>query len=131
MSPELLALSRAYLALPVAPVRDMIADELPVRYDPNGRGPLRDLAGLLWCPDTGADEPAPWVLDLTDAATGGVMGAAWATAGGSVWIGPKTDGWRARAPGASILDEPSGRGATLAEAVARAAVALGRAGVTP
>lgn len=127
MTSDLIALSRAYLALPGAPVRDMAAFEMscpPV----NGQPRFRDYAGLLWRPDS--DPESPWLLDLTDEATGGVVAAAWAEAGGSVWIGPKSDGWCARPPGASSLSEPTGRGSTLAEAVARAAVALGRAGVS-
>lgn len=128
MNPTLLSLSRAYMALPGAPVRDMIADELAVNGTPDGYPRFRDRAGLLWCPDIEADRPAPWVLDLTDAATGGVLAGAWVAEGGSVWIGPKSDGWRARPPGASSLSPPTGRGATLAEAVAHAWLALGRAG---
>lgn len=113
MTPTLIALSRAYMALPGAPQWSNRLDfwrilDAARRYDDGTRW-LR----IEWT----------WTLDLTDAATGSVMLDLLAAGGQTV----------------STFDEPNtywmmmgGRyemfGATLAEAVARVAVALGRAG---
>lgn len=116
MTPDLLTLARAYMALPGAPVRDMSADELAVD---GYRAPWRqrDGAGILWAPDNGGSLP-----DLRDDATGGVL------------LGMLGRGWLAyqrEHDGRWEMGRPDGEhrqeGATLAEAVARVAVALGRA----
>lgn len=73
MTSALLALSRQLVALPGFPPRDMIADELVCGEAVEGWPGFRDKAGILWRPDTEADRPAPWLPDLTDPATGGVL----------------------------------------------------------
>jgi hypothetical protein len=116
MTPDLLTLARAYMALPGAPVRDMSADELAVD---GYRAPWRqrDGAGILWAPDNGGSLP-----DLTDDATGGVL-LGMLPASRTVEMDPDI---------VSVVvftgaGHAGGKGATLAEAVARVAVALGRA----
>lgn len=121
MTPDLLALSRAYLALPGAPV--------PISRDTPHHGwrdgIYRDDSGCRWRliqsrdADTGKWDDGWWVLDLTDAATGGVM-LSLLPVGDHERLTP---GWLVHA-GAGSAPSP---GATLAEAAARAAVALGRA----
>lgn len=131
MNPALLALSRAYMALPGAPKQDHPGHVTATGQRlPDGRWRTPD--GYLWVWD---DETTQMVLDLTDAATGGVMldrlgSAAWRVsrrhpAGNAPpWCADLYFSDRPHVAGVS----PSVYCATLAEAVARAAVALGRAG---
>ena len=123
MTPALLTLSRAYMALQGAPVRDMIADEIGDEVA-GGFPRFRDRLGLLWAPDPVA-RLAPWGLDLTDPATGGVMLSLMA----SGMLMPVIDTGHAyclRRLGERF--DPKNNGATLAEAVARFAVnVVGRA----
>lgn len=128
MSPDLLALARAYVALPGAPTMT----EALLSYGVGAKCYRRDSAGVLWV--DGALENAidyEWLPDLTDDATGGVMLGMLGMLGGvsldirtgnvdctrAVW-GYWLDGehWRVIQPCA-----------TLAEACARVAVPLGRA----
>lgn len=124
MNPELLALARAYMALPGAP--GMAGGSLS--YVMGGRYQHRTFDGMLW---EYVAHPAgmfgEWLPDLTNAATGGVM----------LDLLPfhviPTRRDRPRVYGLVYvgLDErrhTTGLRATLAEAVARVAVALGRAG---
>lgn len=134
MSPDLLALARAYMALPGAPTMT----ETLLSYGVGAKCYRRDSAGVLWI--DGAPENASdyeWLPDLTDDATGGVMlgmlgSAAWRVtrrhpAGdGSPWYADLY--LSARKPGSVVPEEFYGAYcATLAEACARVAVALGRA----
>jgi hypothetical protein len=122
MNSDLLALARAYMALPGAPKMDMYPSHgIHVH---GGVSCLRDDTGARWIDAAGPDcDEYEWLLDLTDDATGGVM--------------------LARLPGIRTVDAhlqtirvgtrigatgSRAGGATLAEAVARVAVALGRAG---
>lgn len=110
MTPALLALSRAYLALPGAPTPKS------VRF-------ARNVDGMFWVLVPDESGRLGWVIDLTDAATGGVMLARLGDAVGIVEIGPDRIGLRYDSDCPTL-----GEGATLAEAVARVAVAVGRAG---
>lgn len=123
MTPTLLALSRAFGAIPGAPTAKHSNHSL---YSGEGLTYFRDGAGIRWVDAAGPDlDDYEWLLDLTDAATGGVMLDRFARVGGfgvafdpSVAVGRWLAGdWF------DLVHE----GATLAEAVARAAVALGRA----
>ena len=121
MTPELTALARAYMALPGGPVRSEFAPELLVE-DGNGHARFRDRDGILWATDL-ADRTAPWTPDLTDRANGGVLFAT--IAPGWLAYQREHDGrWEVSRPDGEHRQE----GATLAEAVARVAVAVGRAG---
>jgi hypothetical protein len=113
MTPDLVALSHAYLSLPGAFVHRVTDDGWRIN-----RASFRRQDGTLWVFVDGA-----WTLDLTDAATGGVMLARLGDAVGIVEIGPDRIGLRYDSDCPTL-----GEGATLAEAVARAAVAVGRAG---
>ncbi len=118
MTPDLLTLASAYTALPGAPAQDhagaVVATGLRV---PERR--YRTPEGILWAWD---DETTRWLPSLDDDATGGVM------------LGMLPPGWlvyRREADGRWEVSRPDGEhqdeGATLAEAVARVAVALGGA----
>jgi hypothetical protein len=119
MTPDLLALSRAYMALPGAPeVRGAggMYVSAAVTY-------FRDSEGILWADAAGPDAYRyDWLPSLTDDATGGALLGMLPTSRtvdmdhGFVSIVVFTGAGRA-----------GGSGATLAEAVARVAVALGRA----
>ena len=109
MNPELIALARDYMALPGAPAWDVRADHWRIldaarRYDD----------GIRWLRIDG-----DWLPDLNDAGTGGAMldllGCGDVFRGAGVYR-------------VTVDDETSGDGFTLAEAVARVAVAVGRAG---
>ena len=125
MTPALLALSRAYLALPGAPVYST-SDGGWIFHTGERHAFRSATTGLLWFRDP--DEPASirprdawYVLDLTDAATGGVMLSLLPSGNDPERL---TAGWLVH----TGYGSPPSPGATLAEAVARAAVALGRAG---
>ena len=126
MTPTLLALSRAYLALPGAPKQEhagvVVATGLPLlgrRY--------RTPDGYLWKWD---DETTQWLLDLTDEATGGVLVERFPELltvrtvrdadGNRMYFGS----WRRATDRDECTLSPS---PYLGEFVARAAVALGRA----
>ena len=113
MSPALTALARDYMALPGAPAWDVRADHWRIldaarRYDD----------GIRWL-----RIDSDWLPDLTDASTGGsilpLLGPGWLVyqrMHDGVWEVSRFDGAQMQ------------EGATLAEAVARVAVAVGRAG---
>ena len=127
MRPDLLALARAYVALPGAP-------RLLATLGDGAVWVRSDDTGVCWCWDT---HESRWLPDLTDDATGGVMlgmlgSAAWRVtrrhpAGdGSPWYADLY--LSARKPGSVVPEEFYGAYcAPLAEACARVAVALGRA----
>lgn len=83
MTPELAALSRAYLALPGAPTRS--TGRMVSLYPPT----IRDDAGLLWVGTDGwlDGTNTEMLLDLTDDATGGVMTGRLHRAG--IWLAEK------------------------------------------
>lgn len=118
MTPELTALARAYMALPGAPTRDLDGWTL-------ARGVFRGAAtGILWRDASKDDAPYnEWLPDLTDRANGGVLLALLAPG----WLAYQREHdfrWEVSRPDGEHRQE----GATLAEAVARVAVAVGRAG---
>lgn len=128
MNPALLTLARQLAALPGFPPRDMISDELCCRGEGGIHLGWRDRTGVLWRPDTEAERPAPWLHDLADPATGGVLlnlvppRARW-----RITIGD--DGSFTTNVGASIREVAYDVNcSTLAEASARVLVTLGRAG---
>lgn len=122
MTPALLALSRAYMALPGAPRQDHPGYVTATgQKQPDGRWRTPD--GYLWVWD---DETTQMVLDLTDAATGGVMLDRLRPVMEPVIDCDPRTGYALRRMGERFT--PGSGRATLAEAVARAAVALGRAG---
>ena len=115
MTPGLLALARAYASLPGAPKMDPDHDGWTL-----ARGLFRAApTGILW--RRGGDG---WLPDLTDAATGGVMLDLLAEGGHTVC----TFDSRPNRYAAMLNGHYEVYGATLAEAVARVAVAVGRAG---
>ena len=120
MSPALIALARGYMALDGAP---NMADVL-FAYSRGGTFYRRDENGMLWA-DVGDVRAliGEWLPDLTDASTGGsilpLLGPGWLVyqrVHDGVWEVGRPDG------------EHRQEGATLAEAVARVALAVGRAG---
>jgi len=122
MTPDLVALSHAYLSLPGAFVHRVTDDGWRIN-----RASFRRQDGTLWVFVDGA-----WTLDLTDAATGGVMLDLLPVAVKVVtrtqprsfrlmWLAEDGEGLGLRQHSTPWLD-------TLAEAVARVAVAVGRAG---
>jgi hypothetical protein len=119
MSPALLTLARAYMALPGAPKQEhagaVVATGLRM---PERR--YRTPEGILWTWD---DETTQWLPDLTDDATGGAMLRGLPTSR-TIEMDPGNVTLTVFTGGGHV----TGRGATLAEAVARVAVALGRAG---
>lgn len=131
MTPTLLALSHAYLALPGAPVATS-RDDCHEVLTPRGDVAYRDASGLLWVADpehmpTSDPHDLGLVLDFRDAATGGVMLERMPLFP-NVLRHART--WEYSVAPFGVATDPTGPewSATLAEAVARAAVALGRAG---
>lgn len=120
MTPELTALARAYMALPGAPEWDLNADGWDLS---DGRFRQAD-TGVLWLRlGRGRCSPGEWLPDLTDRANGGALLTLLAPG----WLAYQRehDGrWEVSRPDGEHRQE----GATLAEAVARVAVAVGRAG---
>lgn len=123
MTPALLVLARQYMALPGAPRRDPVAHELAIEH-PRSMSRLRDIAGILWTRDPD-NIIAPWLPALLDDATGGVM---LARLPGQPSVLMRGDLVFIEAAGSNGFLIDGENGATLAEAVARVAVALGRAG---
>jgi hypothetical protein len=119
VSRALIALARDYMALPGAP---NMADVL-FAYHREGTFYRRDENGMLWL-DAGRPDAllGDWIPDLTDASTGGsllpLLGPGW-----TVYQRVHDGVWEVSRPDGEHRQE----GATLAEAVARVAVALGRA----
>lgn len=110
MTPDLLLLSRAVVALPGAPAPGRVW----VLGDTDDDGGCRDDSGIRWAWD---DEQREYrIPDLTDAATGGVMLAALGFFRGGRYGGT----WRIEVENYSV--ETS----TLAAACARVMVARGR-----
>ena len=119
MTPALVALARAYLALPGAPT------PRSVRF-------ARDVDGMMWVLVPDESGRLGWVIDLTAPAAGGVMLGLLPVAVKVVtrteprsfrlmWLAEDGEGLGPRQHTTPWLD-------TLAEAVARVAVAVGRAG---
>lgn len=119
MIPALLELSRAYLALPGAPRPLHIEaayhrSEDGIRWIRLGEGRVGEDG--LW-----TEAGREWLLDLTDPATGGAM---------LHRLGREVTTYTDEHGGILVAAGPTMSavmGATLAEAVARAAIALGRA----
>jgi len=120
VSPDLVALARDYMALPGAP---NMADVL-FAYSRGGTFYRRDENGMLWLDVAPLDALlGDWLPDLADAATGGVMLAALAPLGLTVSTYDGPHGY-----GMMLGGKYDTRCRTLGEALARVAVAVGRAG---
>lgn len=120
MTPDLTTLARAYMALPVAPKMA----EVLIAYSTGRDLYRRDSDGVLWVDAAVLAAPDyEWLPDLTDRANGGVM-LALLGPGWLVYQRVHDGRWEVGRPDGEHRQE----GATLAEAVARVAVAVGRAG---
>ena len=128
MTPALLTLSRAYMAILGAPtVPAACRDE---EHAAIGHYRAEDGARWVFVPEAGYEDigAGEWLLDLDDAATGGAL---LDRLGSERWrICPGRNGWDAYTR--MDLDHRAGltetKCATLAEAVARVCAAAGRAG---